>query len=144
MKISEEPIIVEHLFNQSIEHVWKAITQVDQMTQWFFDNIPAFEPVVGFKTQFSVFSEKREFAHLWEISEVIPKKKIVYNWKYESYPGDSFVIFELIKHHHQTKLRLTTKVVADFPDDIPEFKWESCLAGWNYFIKDSLAKYLES
>lgn len=144
MKTTEDPIIVEHIFNQSIKRVWNAITQLDEMTQWFFDNIPTFEPVEGFKTQFTVQSEDRFFPHVWEITEVIPKKKIVYNWSYSGYKGDSFVTFELIDYGHQTKLRLITQVIEDFPDDIPEFKWESCLAGWNYFIKDRLVTYLKN
>nr|WP_321245025.1 SRPBCC domain-containing protein [uncultured Psychroserpens sp.] len=144
MKTTDKPILVEHLFDQSIERVWKAITQLDEMTQWFFDNIPDFEPVVGFKTEFTVQSEDRIFPHIWVITEVIPQKKIVYNWSYTGYNGDSIVTFELIEDGHQTKLRLTTKIVEDFPYEIPEFKWESCLAGWNYFIKDSLTKYLNT
>lgn len=41
------PIIVEEKFNKDIRSVWKVITELDQMKQWFFDNIPAFEPRVG-------------------------------------------------------------------------------------------------
>jgi uncharacterized protein YndB with AHSA1/START domain len=144
MKTIEEPICVEHLFDQSIERVWKAITELDEMVLWFFDNIPAFKPIVGFKTEFTVQSEDRIFPHIWEITEVIPQKKIVYNWSYSNYNGDSLVTFELIEHNYQTKLSLTTKVIEDFPDNIPEFKWESCLAGWNYFIKERLVKYLNT
>ncbi len=33
--------------------------------------------------------------------------------------------------------------VEKFPDNIPEFKRESDVAGWNYFIKDSLKEFLE-
>jgi hypothetical protein len=42
-----------------------------------------------------------------------------------------------------TKLTLTARVVEDFDDSIPEFKRESCVAGWNYFIKERLSDYLE-
>jgi len=37
---------------------------------------------------------------------------------------------------------LSTEVLEDYPDDIPEFKRESGLGGWNYFIKDRLYNYL--
>jgi len=33
-------------------------------------------------------------------------------------------------------------VLEDFPQDIPEFKRESGLAGWTYLILESLQKYL--
>lgn len=57
MKIDEDPVVVEQIFEQAIEIVWKAITDVNEMRQWFFDNIPEFSPEVGFKTQFNVYTE---------------------------------------------------------------------------------------
>jgi uncharacterized protein YndB with AHSA1/START domain len=54
MRTDEAPVVVEETFNAPIASVWNAITVADMMRQWFFDNIPAFEPVVGFKTRFTV------------------------------------------------------------------------------------------
>ena len=95
MSDTNEPIIVEQTFNTSINNVWNAITKVDQMRQWFFENIESFKPEVGFATQFSVQSQNRSFLHIWKLTEVVPLKKIIYNWKYGGYSGDSFVMFEL-------------------------------------------------
>ena len=50
MKASDPVIEVKQNFQQSVETVWKAITDVSEMRQWFFENITAFEPVVEFKT----------------------------------------------------------------------------------------------
>ncbi|MBG7629062.1 MAG: SRPBCC domain-containing protein [Bacteroidetes bacterium] len=144
MTVNSEPIIVAHTFNASVKTVWKAITNVDQMRQWFFNNIEDFEPIIGFKTQFKVQSEDRVFTHLWTITEVEPLKKIVYNWKYEECAGDSFVYFELFQLKSETKIRVTSVVTESFPANIPEFKAESCLNGWTYFIKQNLKKFLES
>ena len=143
MQIDDKPVIVEQTFKTSIETVWRAITEIDQMHQWFFDNIPAFKPEVGFETQFDVQSQGRIFRHLWKITEVIPNNKITYNWKYKGYPGDSFVRFELFKENNLTKIKLTTKIIESFPDEIPEFKRESCQTGWEYFIQKSLKEYLK-
>jgi uncharacterized protein YndB with AHSA1/START domain len=90
-----------------------------------------------------VTNEGRDFLHVWRVTEVVPQEKLVYNWKYENYPGDSFVVFELTAHGDKTKLKLTTDVQEDFPDDIPEFRRESGLAGWEYFIQKSLREFLE-
>ena len=141
--IINQPIIVEQSFNVSIKTVWNAITEIDQMRQWFFNNIEDFKPEVGFKTQFNVQSEERNFLHLWEITEVDPFKKIVYNWRYGDYPGNSFVHFELFEQNIKTLLRVTSVVTEEFPDNIPEFKPESCRAGWNYFIKQNLKEFIE-
>ncbi|MEM6686139.1 MAG: SRPBCC domain-containing protein [Bacteroidota bacterium] len=144
MKTSEPPVIVSQNFSKSIATVWNAITDVDQMRQWFFDNIPDFKAEVGFQTQFNVKAPSRDFMHLWAITEVIPQQKIVYNWKYEDLTGDSFVTFELEENNNLTKLTVTANVTEDFSDDIPEFTRESCLGGWNYFIREQLVAFLNS
>jgi len=143
MRTNEEPIIVEQEMKKSVDIVWSAITDINQMRQWYFDNIPSFKPEVGFETRFMVKSETREFLHIWKVTEVIPQKLIKYNWSYEEYVGDSFVVFELIKQNSSTLLRLSHHVTEDFPDDIPEFTMESGLAGWTYFIKKRLKDFLE-
>lgn len=143
MKTTEEPVIVEQTFDTSIEDVWEAITKVDRMHQWYFDNIPDFRAEVGFETRFDVVSGDRIFPHLWKVTEVDPGRKITYNWKFEGYPGDSDVTFELIETGGGTKLRVSANVIDDFSDDIPEFRRESCLGGWQYFIQQSLKDYLE-
>jgi uncharacterized protein YndB with AHSA1/START domain len=143
MKKTDEPVIVEQVFNVSRRMVWHAITDLKQMKRWFFENIESFLPEIGFETSFIVENEGRVFPHLWKITEVEPYKKITYNWKYEGYTGDSFVTFELFEQGGQTKLILTHRVTESFQNGIPEFKRESCLGGWNYFIKQRLKEYLE-
>ena len=142
MKKNEEPIVVEQTFNASVDTVWNAITGIDRMHQWYFNNIPSFNPEVGFETQFNVQSKDRNFMHLWKVTEVVPLKMLAYNWKYKGISGDSIVKFELFDVNNLTKLRLTHQVLEDFPDDIPEFKRESGVEGWTFFINKSLKEFL--
>ena len=142
MKKSDPPIIVEQTFKATKEQLWSALTELDQLHKWFFADIPVFQPKEGFKTSFAVSNEGRTFTHLWTLTEVIPNQKITYNWKYEEWPGDSFVTFEILEKNGQNIVRLSTKVIEDFPQDIPEFKRESGIGGWNYFIKESLVKHM--
>jgi uncharacterized protein YndB with AHSA1/START domain len=142
MKTSDSPIIVEESFDAPAKMVWRAITEVFHMRKWFFDNIPDFKAESGFKTEFVVDSGKGTFLHQWEIVEVIPQKLIKYHWKYAEYPGEAFVTFKLIDEADKVKLRLTNEVLEDFPDEIEEFKRESCQNGWEYFINNSLREYL--
>jgi len=143
MKKNDEPILIEQTFHTSIENVWNAITVIEQMRQWYFENIPAFAPEVGFQTQFNVQSQDRNFLHQWKVTEVVPQIKISYNWKYQDYPGDSLVVFELFKQNNLIKLRLTHHVLESFPEDILEFARESGVAGWTFFIKKRLKEFLE-
>lgn len=143
MQKDEAPIVVEHSYAATADDVWKAITDVDQMRQWYFENIPAFRPEVGFETQFNVQSGERNFLHLWKIVEVVPGKKITYDWKYEGLAGDSLMVFELFARGDSTRLKLTHRVLESFPGDIPEFARESGVAGWKYFIQQRLKEFLE-
>jgi uncharacterized protein YndB with AHSA1/START domain len=81
---------------------------------------------------------------VWKVTEVVPQKLIKYDWRYDGYDGDSFVAFELSAEGDQCTLRLTHTVRESFPDDIPEFNREGCLAGWEYFINGTLKQFLES
>ena len=139
-----KPIIVSEDFNVTTVKVWAAITQVEQMREWFFENIPDFKPQVGFKTSFPVQSNNREFIHVWKIVEVIPERKITYDWSYKNLEGSGNVTFELFDIKGGCQLTLTNTGLDSFPDDIPEFKRQSCLDGWNYFIKERLSNYLKS
>ena len=113
------------------------------MIRWYFDNIPEFRPEVGFETTFDVQNAGRTFPHRWKVTEVMPNRKLVYNWTYDGYEGDSRVEFEVFEACHGTRLFVRAIVTEDFPDDIPEFRRESCQAGWEYFIKDRLKAYLD-
>jgi uncharacterized protein YndB with AHSA1/START domain len=143
MKTSDDPIVVEQTFDTTLDTVWKSITEIDLMHQWYFDNIPAFKPEVGFETSFKVQSGGRDFLHLWKVTEVVPRKRISYDWRFAGYPGESSVAFELFDTGEFITLRLTVTVREDFPEDIPEFKRESCVDGWKYFIKERLKGYLK-
>jgi uncharacterized protein YndB with AHSA1/START domain len=144
MKTTDDPVVVEQSYNATAKTVWNAITQVDLMCQWYFDNIPAFEAKVGFEIRFDVRHEGRVFPHLWKVTEVVPEKKLVYDWKFDGYAGDSYVVWELSEENDTTMLRITCHVREDFSDDIPEFRRESCVAGWEYFLQQSLKEFLET
>jgi uncharacterized protein YndB with AHSA1/START domain len=143
MKTSEPPVIVEQIFNASVDAVWSALTELEEMHKWYFPNIQDFKAEVGFKTEFEVENEGRVFPHCWTITKVEKNKLLAYNWRYENYAGDSTVVFELFPQGQQTNLRVTCLVHEDFPDNIPEFKRESCVGGWTYFIQQSLKGYLD-
>ncbi|RXQ91028.1 SRPBCC domain-containing protein [Ancylomarina salipaludis] len=137
-------VIVEQNFAVPLSQLWKAISELDQMKQWFFENIEDFRPEVGFETQFSVKSGERNFKHLWRLSEVIHLEKLVYSWKYEGYDGESVVSFETFINEGGSSLRVSHFVTKSFDQSIPEFTRESCQQGWEYFIKDRLKAFLEN
>lgn len=139
--MKEQNIIVVENFQANVQTLWLAITDLEQMHQWFFKNISDFSPEVGFKTEFTLSSGERDFLHQWEIVEVTPPYKIVCKWQYGGYDGISYVTFLLEDEDDKTKLTVTHEGMENFPDEVPEFRKESCKAGWTYFIKDRLSQY---
>ncbi len=140
---SANPIVAEQTFNAPIEVVWKAITDKDQMRQWFFETMTDFEPESGFETQFDVQCEDQNYPHHWKVTDVIPQKRIAYDWRYGGYPGESTVAWELSQTPNGTKLVLTHEGIETFPQDNPIFSRESTQAGWDYFLHESLKAFLE-
>ncbi|MBT8280648.1 MAG: SRPBCC domain-containing protein [Muriicola sp.] len=144
MKKSDPPIVIKASFDRSAEDLWNSLTLLPEMKNWYFDVLEAFEAREGFKTAFKVHSEDRTFTHLWEVIEVVPGEKITYRWEFEEYPGASTSTFEISGTNHQSELVLTVLVREDFPSGIPEFKRESCIGGWEYFLLGNLKKYLSA
>lgn len=136
------PIIIEIETKATKEKVWKAITEVGQMKKWFFDNIPNFEAKLHAETSFNVTSSTRDFYHKWKVTEVILNKKIAYTWKYEDIEGESLSVFNIEEYESKTVLTISCFGLESFPNTIPEFTRESCLAGWTYFT-ERLKNYLK-
>lgn len=138
-----EPVIVEESFEVPVEKVWNAISDIDTMKHWYFDNIDQFKPEVGSKSKFVIHSGERTFTHLWEVTEVVPNKLLAYSWRYLEYPGDSELRFLLTEENGRVKLTVTSTFLEEFPADIPEFKRERCEAGWTFIIKERLKAFLK-
>ena len=138
-RIKTNPIIKEIIINASVEKVWKAITDKDEMKQWYFD-IAEFKPEAGFEFTFSPEMDGKKWLHLCKIVEVIYEKKISYSWRYDGYVGDSLVTFELYREGDRTKLRLTHEGIETFSSDFPYSK-EKFKEGWEQLIGVSLKDF---
>ena len=138
------PIIVEKTYNAPVEKVWKAITDKNEMKQWYFD-IPDFKAEVGFEFQFYGEGKTGEkFLHLCKITDVVKDKKLRHSWRYDGYEGDSFVTFELFDEGGKTRLKLTHEGLETFPktatDDFSKSNFEE---GWTHIINISLKNYVD-
>lgn len=138
--MENKPIIVERKYNAPISKVWKAITDKEEMKQWYFD-LAEFQPELGFKFQFIGGTEDNQYLHLCEIIEVIPEKKLTYSWRYDGYEGNSFVTFELFEEGDETRLKLTHRGLESFPNN-PDFARTNFEMGWDQIINTSLKEYL--
>lgn len=142
--MKEEPFVIERTFDVPPDVVWKAITDKDDMKQWYFD-LPEFKAEVGFQFKFSAGPPKgKQYLHVCEVTEAVAGKKLTYSWRYDGYAGDSHVTFELFPDGDKTRLKLTHSGVNTFPSDNPDFAEENFVAGWTDIIGRSLKEFLES
>lgn len=139
--MSNEPFVIERTFNAPVEKVWKAITDKEEMKQWYFD-LADFKPEIGFEFQFEGGPDDRKYLHLCKVTEAIQNKKLTYSWRYDGYEGNSFVTFELFPEGEKTKLKLTHTGLETFPAN-PDFAKENFVQGWTHIIGKSLQEYLE-
>ena len=140
--MKNEPFVIERVFDAPVEKIWKAITDRDQMKEWYFD-IAAFKPEIGFEFQFTAGKDNKQYLHLCKIMEVVPLKKLSYSWRYDGYEGNSFVTFELFKEDNKTRLKLMHEGLETFPGSNPDFAKENFAMGWTQIIGISLPNFVE-
>ena len=140
--MKNDAVIIEKTYNASVEKVWKAITDKDQMKEWYFD-ISEFRPVEGFEFEFyGEGKDGEKFLHLCKVIEVIPEQKLTYSWRYHGFEGNSYVTFELTDAGEQTILKLTHTELESFGDN-PAFARANFVAGWSHIIPVALKKFVE-
>jgi len=138
--MNAQPIIMERTYHAPVEKVWQAITDKEQMKQWYFD-MPAFKPEVGNEFTFTGENEGRIFIHLCKVTEVIPNKKLSYTWRYEGAEGESHLTFELFEEGEETRVKLTHEGLETFPQT-KDFRRENFTEGWTYILGTSLKDFL--
>src|SRR5437773_1546252 len=136
-----EAIVVERTFDAPVEQVWTALTDVNEMRQWYFD-LKDFMPEIGYEFEFVVEHEGNTYHHLCKVTEVIPQKKIAYTWRYKGEPGNSLVTFELFPEGNKTRLKLTHTGIETFPTT-PAYASKNFEAGWTAIIGSELMQVVE-
>jgi len=137
-----EPFFIERTFAVSPARLWQALTDPEQMRQWYFD-LPGFKAEVGYEFIFEGGRDDRKYRHLCKVTEVVPEERLSYSWRYEGYEGDSLVTFELVPKEKGTLLRLTHAGLHTFPQNNPDMARESFAEGWLHIIGSSLKIYME-
>lgn len=136
-----EPLIVERTLNAPASKIWSALTDINQMKQWYFQ-LPDFKAEVGFTFEFSGGDETKTFLHRCVVTEVIPGKKLAHTWTYPDYPGSSVVAWELFEQGDETLVRITHTGLETFPDT-GDFARANFNGGWNHILGISLKEFVE-
>ena len=140
--MNTEPVKAETLIDATPTIVWNALTDNDEMKEWYF-KLERFEPVVGFTFRFEGGNEHRTYWHICTITEVILQHKLVHTWQFEGYPGNSSVTWWLHDEGNKTRVQLTHEGLETFPADQPDFAKHNFEEGWKYIVESSLKHYAE-
>ncbi|WP_231459411.1 MULTISPECIES: SRPBCC domain-containing protein [unclassified Pedobacter] len=141
--MNKEPLIVEKVYNVPAVKVWDALTNIEKIKKWYFQ-IDDFKAKVGFKFDFvGGPDDGPQYLHLCEITKVEEKKLIAYTWRYDNYPGNSEITWQLFDNGDTTQLKLTHVGLETFKENGKDFVKENFKSGWSYFLNDALQAYLE-
>ncbi len=126
-----------------VEKVWKALTDKEQLKEWYFD-IPDFGTEVGTNFSFYEPGEKKQYHHFCEIMDVIPGEKLKYSWEYpELSKSKSIVKWQLSEKDGGTYLTLKHKGLENFHHLGNDFQHDSFEKGWNEIVTKNLKEFLE-
>lgn len=136
------PVIIEALYDFPIERIWTALTNTDQMKEWYFD-MNGFDIYIG--TEFSFFEPGgSKYLHQCMITIAVPYQKLQYSWTYPDYSeGYSLVTWEMSYENGKTKLVLIHDGLETFEDGGDSFSRESFAVGWDEILNNYLLKFLK-
>ncbi|WP_129714366.1 SRPBCC domain-containing protein [Pedobacter sp. SYP-B3415] len=139
-----DTVVVEEVFDTSLEVLWKALTDKAELGKWYF-NLSDFKPEPGFEFSFEGTGHTGDrLVHICRITEVTPMEMLQYSWQYTHIPGFSLVTFELFEEPQGVRLRVTHTGLESFPQNRPDFTAGSFSGGWTEILKEWLGRYLAS
>ena len=139
-----ENVTISVKVNAPLDKVWNAITNKEQMKNWYFD-VPDFEPKIGNNFSFYGGDENEEYHHFCEIVDLIPNEKLKYSWTYPEISKEKTLVkWELKPENEGTIVTLTHKGLEAFEHLGENFKIHSFRKGWEDIVGKSLKEFVEN
>ncbi len=128
-----DQLIKEKVFQHSIDRVWKAITQAEEISRWFIHADFKAEP--GYAYTFTATEEHGGTQIKGKVIEANPYT-LKYTWRVGDTPIETTVTWTLEKQdENKTKLTLVHAGIAQFPGEsamemLGHFDkgWDACLS----------------
>lgn len=133
----KDKITKEHIFNHSIDKVWNAITNAEEISTWFLK--ADFKPEVGYNYIFE--SKNGECEPIRGIVKSANPYTLVYTWIVDKTNTETTVKWTLETIDGRTKLNLEHSGISDYPGDTAVKMFGSFNGGWDNCIK-GLIEYL--
>ncbi|HEY0297992.1 MAG TPA: SRPBCC domain-containing protein [Arachidicoccus sp.] len=136
-----QPLIIEQELNASIKEVWRIITDLYEMRNWYF-YLDEFKPDIGYSFHFLGGDKENQYVHLCIVTKIVDEKILSHTWRYKDYDGDSQVQFELSRRNNKTLMTLTHTGIEHFAKYGENFSRTSFKKMWQHIITVSLKGYI--
>lgn len=138
-----EKVVVKQRVEAPVDKVWNALTDKNQMKEWYFD-IPDFDLNVHQEFNFYEPGGAQKFRHHGEILEVIPKQKLKHTWSYPEISREKTIVrWELEPDNGGTVVTLTHKGLENLTHLGSDFQKESFENGWTELVTENLKEFVE-
>ncbi|QHI38252.1 hypothetical protein IMCC3317_36410 [Kordia antarctica] len=129
----------ETIFQHSIDAVWNAITNAEEISTWFIKT--NFKAEKGFKYTFFPTEDKGCDTITGEIKNADPYT-LIYTWQVENTTVETTVSWRLETVAEGTKLHLEHSGIADYKGETAIAMFESFSGGWDHCMTQ-LRDYLK-
>lgn len=132
----------EIIINAPIEKVWKALTNPEEMKNWYFD-IPDFSLEKDAVFNFYEPGGANKYWHRCQVEEVDPNHIFKHTWEHPDFSkAVTHLTWRLSEKEDQTILNLNHDKLDRLADAGEDFKAENYDIGWTEILKN-LKNYLE-
>lgn len=136
-------IVVKQKMEAPVDKVWAALTDKEQMKEWYFD-IPDFELAEHGEFNFFEPGDGKKFHHHGEILEVIPNEKLKHTWSYPEFSKEKTIVkWRLEQDGDGTLVTLMHKGLENLNHLGSDFRRESFEEGWNEIVGTNLKEFVE-
>ena len=128
----------EIVINASVDKVFSALIDPEQLTQWF-PNIATIEPRVGGKIFFrfsnEVTKEKKDHDVIGTIISIIPNKELSYTWNFTTKPDYSKETIVTWKLYQIDKDKTKLTLVHSGFTNADKLQYDEHNEGWDWYVK---------
>lgn len=134
----KDAIIKEHVFSHTIDTVWNAISNAEQISTWFIN--ADFRAEAGYNYTFTASEEKGCTQITGIVKEATPYT-LIYTWVVQDTNTITTVKWVLEKVEEGTKLYLEHSGISNYTGDTAITMFGHFSAGWDNCVSE-LSKYL--
>jgi uncharacterized protein YndB with AHSA1/START domain len=128
----------EIVINASVDKVFSALIDPEQLTQWF-PNIATIEPRIGGKIFFrfskEVTKEKKDHDVIGVIINIIPNKELSYTWNFTTKPDYSKETIVTWKLDQLDKDKTKLTLVHGGFTNADKLQYDEHNEGWDWYVK---------